>query len=910
MRKGFFVFNIVPNALTMSELPKRFSFAEREDHIYRAWEDSGAFAPSTKAKTSFAIAMPPPNANGSLHLGHASMLAYQDIMVRFHRMRGEAVVWVPGTDHAGIQSQVVFERYLKEHEGKTRHDLGRETFFDACFAFCMENKKTITSQIRKMGASCDWQRERFTLDPELLDVVIDTFVRMYEDGLVYRAKRIINWCPRCGTSLSDIEVLHEETNAKLYYIKYGPLTLATVRPETKFGDTALAVHPDDARYKKYVGKTLTVQSILDEPVEIRVIADAAIDPSFGTGVVKVTPAHDALDFEIGERHHLEVRSVIDEDGKLTALAGKYAGRIARDAREDIVRDLDAKGLLDHVEDYVSPVAICERCKTPIEPNVSLQWWIKMNDMAKRALAVVRSGDVDILPERFKDEFFRWLEGIRDWNISRQIWWGPRLPIWYCDSCERVHVQKTAPTVCAACGSTSLTQDPDTFDTWFSSAQWPFSIFGGPEGADFKKFYPTDVMETGWDIIFFWVARMLMVGLYRTKKIPFRTVYLHGLVLDEHGKKMSKSKGNVIDPLAMITKYGTDALRLAMVSGTTPGQNVRLYEEKVASFRNFQTKLWNIGKFIEQSLEGRSASDILPIANEGAPTPQTLADRWILSRLQHVVADTTTSITSFQFGSAIDALYRFLWHDFADWYIETCKVHRADEPAARASAHDDPADNALAVLIDVFRTTLTLLHPFAPFVTEELWQRFFGSPSRTTTFLMAAPWPSENASLRDETAEQEFAALQAIIKGVRECRALYRLPSTQRLMLIADAHQLRTTPALRELRACPWTMAALLRLASIAEFKISDEPQSSSYAFAVSGVSFAIPLDSIDVREQRERFTNDIERDDRAIARYEQQLVDNAFLANAPTAVIDDMKAKLASRTEERDRKRRALDALS
>lgn len=869
-------------------LSKQFDFRASEQSIYERWEQSNAFQPkdSDHDSQAFCIAMPPPNANGSLHVGHASMLAYEDIMIRYHRMKGDATLWIPGTDHAGIQTQAVFERYLQDQQNKTRHDLGRTEFYKQCFNFCMDNKNTITGQIRTMGASCDWTREKFTLDPELLDVVFDTFIQMYNDDLVYRAERIIQWCPRCGTSLSDIEVIHEETPSKLYYIKYGPLTLATVRPETKFGDTALAVHPDDLRYQKYIGKTLTVESVLDEPIEIIVLADEAVDPEFGTGVIKVTPAHDPLDFEIGQRHDLEIRQVIDKEGKLNKHAGKFAGRVAREARKDIANDLQKKGLLEKVEDYVSPVSVCERCQTPVEPLISLQWWIKMKEMANRAISVVHRGEVDILPKRFEKEFFHWLENIRDWNISRQIWWGPQLPIWYCEDCEEVLVQKELPTSCTKCQSTNLKQDPDTFDTWFSSAQWPFSILGGPGKKEFSRFYPTNVMETGWDILFFWVARMLMVGLYRTEKIPFHTVYLHGLILDKEGRKMSKSKGNVIDPLEMIQKYGADALRLSMVSGTTPGHDVRLYDEKIASFRNFTTKLWNVGRYIE-SQEGDDLS-----FRTSKPRLVTDADYWITSKLQHLIDRVTTTLESYQFGQAIDLIYSFLWHDFADWYIEISKI-QLDEQYDSLSVYNN---ETLGILHYVYRTILQLLHPAAPFITEALWQHFeYGG------MLISAPWPKDESSLRFEQKETRFQFLKEVISAIRERRSLYSLPSSQKLRLVhsSESHTSQLQDAL----------ALLEKFVSVTSVECAEEMPSSSLAFVVLGVAFRIPLEGADISKIQTEIEKELKRDESVLSSLQKKLQDRKFLENAPASIVSGTKKKFELREKDYKYRKNALQDL-
>lgn len=878
-------------------LSKQFPFREREHELYDAWEQSGAFAPTDSPRTgnTYCIPMPPPNANGSLHLGHASMLAYQDILIRYHRMKGDAALWIPGTDHAGIQTQVVFEKHLQETKGLSRHDLGRDEFYDQCFAFSMENKSTITGQVRKMGASCDWSREKFTLDDELLDVVYDTFIQLHKDGLVYRANRIIHWCPRCQTSLSNIEVVHKDTPTTLYYIKYGPLTLATVRPETKFGDTALAVHPDDARYKEYVGKTITVDSILDEHVEIRVIADDAVDSTFGTGVIKVTPAHDPLDYEIGERHGLEVKQVIDKDGRLTELAGKYAGMIASEARDLIAADMEAKGLIVKTEEYSSPLSVCERCKTPIEPLISLQWYIKMKPLAERGLQALEAGDVQILPDRFRPDAVRWIENLHDWNISRQLWWGPRLPIWYCDECEEVHVQREAPSQCEHCGHASLSQDEDTFDTWFSSGQWPYSILGGPGSAEFDRFYPTNVLETGFDILYFWVTRMIMLGLYRTDKVPFFKTYLHGLILDKDGQKMSKSKGNGIDPLEMSDKYGTDALRMSMVTGVTPGQNLRLYEEKIEQYRNFVTKLWNVARFVEYIEQGHERPDHVTV------TAKTPIDHWILSRLDVVTRDVTDALDEMQFGDASSLLYDFLWKDVADWYVEAAKIQMSDDALQTST---------LSVLHHVLRTTLTLLHPFIPFVTEQLWQEL-GYDS--DAMLIFAAWPDETRSNDDalsdapEDMHAYFGTMRDLISRVRELRGELGIDSSKHLglELIEDASLTSAKEFLDDRNHSLITALASVELSVVPE---KDE-QTNMPLMIVDGMRARLILDASDKQNVIELLSKRIEHDTRAIAGFEKKLNNPQFVEKAPSDVVESIRQKRDDRKRDLEQRTTALESL-
>lgn len=662
----------------MISMNKVYNHQTVEEKWYKFWEKKNFFKPKIDPKQKpFVIAMPPPNVTGELHLGHALTATIEDILIRFHRMSGVPTLWIPGVDHAGIATQVVVERELAK-EGKSRQELGREEFLKRVWRWVEKYGNRIDEQHKKLGVSADWSRRKFTLAPGYQEAVKEAFRRLHQKGLIYQAERIINWCSRCATVLSDLEVVYREQKDPLYYIKYGPLTLATVRPETKFGDTALAINPNDKRYKKYVGQTLEIEDVLGKS-KIIVIADEAVDPKFGTGVIKVTPAHDPTDFEIGQRHNLEVRQVIGFDGKLNQEAGKFVGLTVTDAREKVVAELEKKGLLAKVDKtYIHSVGRCQRCDTVVEPMVSEQWFIKMKPLAESAIGVVKEGKIKIIPKRFEKIYFRWLTNIRDWCISRQLWWGHKIPI---------------------------EGEDGVLDTWFSSSLWPFATLGWPkETADLKYFYPTTVMETGYDILFFWVARMIMMGLEMTGEVPFKTVYLHGLIRDPEGLKMSKSKGNVIDPMAMAAKYGTDALRLSLVIGNTPGKDMRISEPKIQGMRNFTNKLWNIGRFIiEFALEGISS----PQSTVDSRQLKYKDDQWIINELGKTIESVTNSIEKYQFSDAGQTLYDFIWHQFADKYIETSKERRTE---------------AQPVLEYVFKTSLELLHPFAPFITEELWQR--------------------------------------------------------------------------------------------------------------------------------------------------------------------------------------------
>ncbi|MEX0622094.1 MAG: valine--tRNA ligase [Candidatus Woykebacteria bacterium] len=695
-------------------MDKVYDHKHVESKWYSFWEKKGFFSPK-KTKKYFSIILPPPNANGKLHIGHA-MYVIEDIMVRYHRARGDSTLWLPGADHAGILTQVVYERVL-EKKGKTRHELGREEFFKQTYKFTQENKKHMYTQLRAMGFSLDWSREKFTLNPDISRAVYQTFKLLYDDGLIYRGDRMINWCPRCGTVLSDLEVNHKEKEANLWYIKY-PIKnskkfviVATTRPETMLGDTAVAVNPGDAKYKDLVGEA-AILPLLNR--ELPIIADSFVDPEFGTGAVKVTPAHDPNDYEIGERHSLPKIGVIGMDDKMTTLAGKYSSLDKYAARKQILADLENQDLVDRVERHKYSIGVCERCDTVVEPQISKQWFVAVNktgrsgkNLAKNALEAVRTGNITIIPKRFEKIYYHWMENLHDWCISRQLWWGHQIPVWYKGS--EVHVSVEPPK------GSGWKQDTDTLDTWFSSGQWTFTALGWGQKnfRDFEKFYPTTVMETGYDILFFWVARMIMLGLYVTDKVPFETVYLHGLVRDERGQKMSKSKNNVLDPLDVAKKYGADAVRMALVFGTGSGNDTNLGESKIRGMRNFTNKLWNIGRFI---------IDMAP--EKRAKTKGSEEDKKILKELAGIKSVVTHGIENYNFGIVSELLYNFIWHEFADNYIEYSKTRR---------------EETQETLEKVFEESLRLLHPFMPFITEELWQRL-PQAIRKANSIMVSDWP--------------------------------------------------------------------------------------------------------------------------------------------------------------------------
>ncbi len=707
-------------------MDKVYDQTKIEQKWYKFWEDNGFFKPEINPKGKpFTIILPPPNANASLHFGHA-MYVIEDILIRYHRMKGEAALWLPGADHAGFETQFVFEKKL-EKEGKSRFDYDRQTLYQMIWDFVQENKHNMVSQLKRLGFSLDWSREKFTLDPDIIKIVYQTFKKLFDDGLVYRAQRLVNYCTKNGTSFSDLEVVYEERKDPLYYIKYGPLVLATTRPETKFGDTALAVNPKDKRYQKYVGKELEIETVLGK-AKIKIIADETVDPEFGTGVVKITPAHDHDDFATAQRHNLPLVQVIGFDGKMNEKAGKFAGMSVKEARVAVVQDLEQKGLLDHIDyEYKHRIGLCYKCKNVIEPLPLEQWFIKVEPLAKKAIEAVKSGKIKIYPKNFAKIYFNWLKNIKDWNISRQIVWGIQIPAWFCDSCKKWNVTEgEKPDTCAYCNDATLEQDQDIFDTWFSSGQWPYATL--QTTGDFAKFYPTSVMETGRDTLFFWVARMIMLGIYATGEIPFKDIVLHGTVLDPLGVKMSKSKGNVVNPIEIVDLYGADAARFALVYGTAFGHDQSLSHPKLQAMRNFTNKLWNIGRFIIDFNPDKIASSQTP-RNDVIATPDLIRgkqsshpdDKAIIEKLNQTTEVVTKSLNSFRLHDGANELYEFIWHEFADKYIESTKDRRAE---------------AQPTLEYVFRTSLELLHPFMPFITEELWQKL---PHQGKS-IMVTNWP--------------------------------------------------------------------------------------------------------------------------------------------------------------------------
>jgi valyl-tRNA synthetase len=871
----------------MGEIADRYDPTRVEPHWYAVWEERGYFhADAASPKKPYCIVIPPPNVTGSLHLGHALNNTLQDILIRYKRMDGYNALWMPGTDHAGIATQYVVERQL-EKEGKTKEDLGREAFIARVWQWKEESGGTIIRQLKRLGASCDWARERFTMDAGLSAAVREVFVRLWEEGLIYQGDYIVNWCPRCQTVLSDIEVEREEQDAEFVYIKYGPLTLGTVRPETKLGDTAVAVHPKDRRYRRYVGKTLEVPSV-EGTITLRVVADSAVDPKFGTGVIKVTPGHDPVDFEIGRRHHLPVRSVIGFDGKMTALAGKYAGLDRFETRKRIVEDMKALGLIDHIEPYRHSVGVCYRCKTVVEPLVSKQWYVRTKPLAEPAIKAVRSGKIKIIPRVWSKTYFHWMENIRDWTISRQLWWGHRIPVWYCDKDGSMHASRTDLTACPQCGG-PLRQDTDVLDTWFSSGLWPFSTLGWPEQTrELQVFYPTSVLSTGFDILTFWVARMAMLGIKFMGDVPFRHVYIHALVRDAEGQKMSKSKGNVVDPLSVMEKYGTDAFRFTLAALAAQGRDIRLAEERIEGYRNFANKIWNAARLVLSNLEGYDPA----LARRATPS---VADRWIKSRLVEATTQVRKAIDTYRFNDAASAVYQFLWHEYCDWYLEIAKrsLYQPESPEARAHTQ--------RTLVETLETTLRLLHPFMPFISEELWQRL---PHEGES-IMIAPFPKAGRRGRDPEAERLMAPVLDVVSAIRTVRSESRISPAVELQVTVKPAGRDTAVALESSVA----VVASLARAAVTVSADGARPAGAAVATTPSGDVFVRLEGVVDFDAERQRLRKEVERARKEIAFLEGKLGRPEFVERAPAEVVERERARLAEQRQTEQKLAASLAAL-
>jgi len=856
------------------EMQKTYNPKDFEDRIYADWENSGYFrAEVDENKVPFTIMMPPPNITGQLHMGHAMDATMQDTLIRFKRMQGFSALWLPGCDHASIATEVKIVEKMKS-EGLTKADLGREGFLKRAWEWKGQYGDRIMLQQRKMGTSCDWSRQAFTMDEKCSRAVREVFVNLYEKGLIYQGDRIINWCPCCKTALSDAEVEYAEEGGHFWHLRYdavdgsASVVVATTRPETMLGDTAVAVHPDDARYKDLVGKMLKLP-LTDR--EIPVVADEYVDPTFGTGCVKITPAHDPNDFEVGKRHDLPVIRVMNDDGSMNGLAGKYEGMDRYVARKQMLADLEAQGVLVKVEAHTHNVGHCYRCNATVEPIVSKQWFVKMEPLAKPAIEAVMKNKTRFVPERFSKIYYNWMENVRDWCISRQLWWGHRIPVWYCEDCGKVICSKEDPTVCPVCGSAHLRQDEDVLDTWFSSALWPFSTLGFPEETeDYKYFYPTDVLVTGYDIIFFWVSRMIFSGIEHTGKVPFHDVLIHGIVRDEQGRKMSKSLGNGIDPLEVIEKYGADSLRLSLMTGVAPGNDTRYSDAKVESCRNFINKLWNAARFVFMNAEGKT---ITPI-NQVKFSP---ADKWIISKMQSCIREVTANLNKYELGVAGDIAMAFVWDDFCDWYIELSKPALYGEDEKKKS-------DALAVLCFVLDNALKLLHPFIPFVTEEIYANLPGAEGS----IMVSNFPRYNSKMAYKKEAKSFEGVMEIIKAVRAMKKAADCPPSKKVELFIVSEEKRL---LQSNKDCIVKLSGASALTLVPG---ADAVEGKTVSSVTQIAQIYVPLgDLVDIEKEKARLAAEIERIDGEIARAEGKLNNPNFVNKAPKKLVEDEREKVA-----------------
>ena len=855
------------------EMQKTYNPKEFEDRIYADWEKSGYFRAEIDAdKVPFTIMMPPPNITGQLHMGHAMDATMQDTLIRFKRMQGYAALWLPGCDHASIATEVKIVEKMKE-DGLTKADLGRDGFLKRAWEWKEQYGGRIMLQQRKMGTSCDWSRQAFTMDEKCSKAVREVFVNLYKKRLIYQGDRIINWCPCCKTALSDAEVEYAEEGGHFWHLRYpatdgsSSVIVATTRPETMLGDTAVAVHPDDERYKTLVGKTLTLPLV---GREIPVVADEYVDPTFGTGCVKITPAHDPNDFEVGKRHGLPVIRVMNDDGTMNGLAGQYEGLDRYVARKRMLADLEAQGVLVKTEAHTHNVGHCYRCHSTVEPIVSKQWFVKMEPLAKPAIQAVMKNKVKFVPERFSKIYYNWMENVRDWCISRQLWWGHRIPVWYCEDCGQVICEKDDPTRCPQCGSQRLKQDEDVLDTWFSSALWPFSTLGYPEETpDYKYFYPTDVLVTGYDIIFFWVARMIFSGLAHTGKVPFRDVLIHGIIRDEQGRKMSKSLGNGIDPLEVIEKYGADSLRLSLLTGVAPGNDTRYSDAKVEACRNFINKLWNATRFVLMNTEGKKITPIEQVKF-------TPADKWIISKLQNCIREVTTNLNKYELGVASDLAMSFVWDDFCDWYIELSK------PALYGEDEGRKAD-ALSVLCFVLENALKLLHPFIPFVTEEIYSFL----PNTKGSIMVSSFPRYNSKMAYKKEAKTFEGVMEIIKAVRAMKKNADCPPSKKVELYVVSESKRLLHLNKD---------CIMKMSGASALKLIDSP-SAIEGKTVSAVTeiaqIFVPLgELVDLEKEKVRLQAEIERIDGEMARANGKLSNPNFVSKAPKKLVEEEQEKV------------------
>jgi len=890
-------------------LEKGYEPKEVERRWYAYWEKEGLFAAEDVSdKNPFSIVIPPPNVTGVLHMGHAHNNTLQDILCRYRRMQGFNVLWMPGTDHAGIATQNVVEKGLAK-EGLTRHSLGRKKFVERVWDWREQYGGLIIKQLKRLGASCDWDRERFTMDEGLSRAVRTVFVRLYEEGLIYRGNYIINWCPRCQTALSDLEVAHEDHNGHLYYIRYpfehgrGAIVVATTRPETMLGDTAVAVNPKDERYRSLKGKAV-ILPLMNRVIPI--IYEEYVDTAFGTGALKITPAHDPHDFEIGLRHNLDAIKVIGSDGRMNEQAGRFQGEDRFEARETIVEALKKEGLLEKIEPYQHSVGHCYRCRTTIEPYLSKQWFVKIKPLAEKAIAAVETGATRIVPGIWTNTFFEWMNNIKDWCISRQIWWGHRIPAWTCEACGEIIVAMETPAACPRCQKNALTQETDVLDTWFSSALWPFSTMGWPDDTQtLKAFYPTSVLVTGFDILFFWVARMMMLGLHFMKDVPFRDVYIHALVRDAEGKKMSKSKGNVIDPLHVIDEFGTDAFRFTLAAFAAQGRDIKLSEDRIEGYRHFINKLWNASRFSLMHLENSQ-----PDSFQMDTRHLSLADRWILSRANRLVETVSRGLNEYKFNEAANALYQFVWHEFCDWYLEIIKPVLYGQSSADVSggagrqgcpAGDD--ETTRSVLWTVLNQTVRLLHPFIPFVTEELWNKLPG----TGDSVMKAPWPTSSKGRHDAEAERTMDLLMGITSGIRNIRGEMNVPPSLRVEAMVQSPDEEVRQALEE---HGHIIVNLSKLRALRITPPGERPLSSATSVLGESTIFVSLKDVIDFAAEQARLNKELAKIHKELDGVGKKLRNEDFLNKAPREVVEGVRANRERLDEKKNKLENQLRTVS
>ena len=883
--------------MSSSLLDKGYEPKDVEQRWYDFWEKEQLFAAGeTGTEATYSIVIPPPNVTGTLHMGHALNITMQDILCRYRRLKGDNVLWMPGTDHAGIATQNVVEKKLAG-EGTDRHQLGREKFIEAVWEWRGKYGSAIINQLKRLGASCDWKRERFTMDEGLSRAVRKVFVQLYDEGLIYRGDYIINWCHRCHTALSDLEVEHEEHDAKLYHIRYpyadgsGGVVVATTRPETMFGDTAVAVNPDDERYQD-LQKNEVILPLINRTLPI--IKDKYVEMGFGTGALKITPAHDPNDFEIGTRHGLPSIKVIDDNGIMTTGAGKYEGMDRFECRKAAVQDLEKEGLLEKIEPYHHSVGHCYRCKTIVEPNLSKQWFVSIKPLAEKAIASVKDGRTRIIPAMWNTTFFDWMNNIRDWCISRQIWWGHRIPAWTCEGCNKEIVAMDTPETCPACGSDKLARETDVLDTWFSSALWPFSTMGWPDNTLLlKKFYPTSVLITGFDILFFWVARMMMMGIHFMGDVPFKDVYVHALIRDEEGQKMSKSKGNVIDPLNVIDQYGTDAFRFTLAAFAAQGRDIRLSEKRIEGYRHFINKLWNAARFSLMHIEeGRREFDRDSLA---------LADKWILSRLADVTRTVAEELDNYKYNDAAGALYKFVWHEFCDWYLEAIK------PTLYGKSGEARQEATKAVLWCVLKDTLILLHPFIPFVTEEIWEKLPGTEGSIMTAIFPSDNPDAPGARPDAEAETKMELISAIVSAIRNVRGEMNISPSLALDATIQPEDDAANETIEQNRDMVLNLA---RVKSFSVERSGKRPRASATAI-VKGATIFVPLEGIiDFEKESQRLRKEIDKLDRELVQISRKLENENFLNKAPEAVVGEVKERYGACAEKREKLQSTMDRIA